>query len=409
MSLAEENSNQGINIPRKEKSTIRRSLENIAVCLVSSSLSIWAANSFWYSDYNQTRLQEVRIAQSQSQLEESSKYKRDANEDSEALKGIIEKPGDTPSVIFRPGVKGIAHGVYVSINSQGLRGPEIDPNADYYIVVLGDSHAFGAGVKQDRILGAQIKSELNENSSGKKYECYTIAIPGWGIRDIALRLKELHNQKDSFLNRFPPIAYVYLFCPNDIEGSAFPTSIDEINPGTKIGIIQSIVSHPRFSDLTRARMQPRLGGSILGKRTPYRIVYYGPKDPEAWKFFEKWFEVLDYETQGIDRVLIPEYFSVSEPHEDYAVQRLTETMAKERGWDVVDPFNELRDYLSNDGKGDIAKDYGKLCINMEKYDFHPNEKRCEIMARQAAKYIRGKMARQDSKYTRGKNYGFTHK
>ena len=130
---------------------------------------------------------------------------------------------------------------------------------------------------------------------------------------------------------------------------------------------------------------------------------------EAWKFFEKWFEVLDYETQGIDRGLIPEYFSVSEPHEDYAVQRLTETMAKERGWDVVDPFNELRDYLSNDGKGDIAKDYGKLCINMAKYDFHPNEKRCEIMARQAAKYIRGKMTGQDSKYTRGKNYGFTHK
>lgn len=50
----------------------------------------------------------------------------------------------------------------VTVNSLGMRGRESNPAAKLRFLVVGDSHAFGVGLKDDETLSAQLEQQFQQ-------------------------------------------------------------------------------------------------------------------------------------------------------------------------------------------------------------------------------------------------------
>jgi len=98
---------------------------------------------------------------------------------------------------LRPGVRGRFLGREVSINSQGMRGPERPLQKGpgvYRIVGLGDSQMFGWGVAQADTFLALLEAMLNREG-GDRCEIFNLAVPGYNtvqeVQAFAARVEAL--------------------------------------------------------------------------------------------------------------------------------------------------------------------------------------------------------------------------
>lgn len=76
-------------------------------------------------------------------------------------------------------------GVFVAINSHGLRGPEFSrekPDGVLRIAVLGDSFTFGEGVRWEDTFTEQLERELGPHLDSP-LEVLNLALPWWGTQD----------------------------------------------------------------------------------------------------------------------------------------------------------------------------------------------------------------------------------
>lgn len=116
------------------------------------------------------------------------------------------------------------HGVRVSYpgqldytldtNSRGFRGGEWDLSpARKNVLVLGDSFAFGWGVQWQETVGQILERELRKKEPA--FQVINLAIPGYSITEAVVSL-ELYR------SLLKPVAVVYVFCPNDIDGMRPP-------------------------------------------------------------------------------------------------------------------------------------------------------------------------------------------
>jgi len=102
----------------------------------------------------------------------------------------------------------------VDTNSQGFRGPDWDLSGKRRnVVVLGDSFAFGWGVSWAQTLGQILERELRKTDPS--WQVINLAMPGWSIREVVAAL-ELYREE------IRPVAVIYVFCPNDIDGMTSP-------------------------------------------------------------------------------------------------------------------------------------------------------------------------------------------
>jgi len=75
-----------------------------------------------------------------------------------------------------------------TINSIGMRGREIDAKADFRLLVVGDSHAFGVGLKDNETLSAQLEERLQQKY-GQNIIVANGGVPGYGLYQITGLLK----------------------------------------------------------------------------------------------------------------------------------------------------------------------------------------------------------------------------
>ncbi len=102
----------------------------------------------------------------------------------------------------------------VDTNSQGFRGPEWDLSPGRKnVLILGDSFAFGWGVSLEETMGKVLERDLRRKDPA--WQVINLAMPGWSIRE-ALAALELYRE------RLKPVAVIYVFCPNDIDGMTPP-------------------------------------------------------------------------------------------------------------------------------------------------------------------------------------------
>jgi lysophospholipase L1-like esterase len=102
----------------------------------------------------------------------------------------------------------------IRINSEGLRGPEVDPDPDQAtrILVIGDSFVFGVGVEDDETFTARLPEHL-AGSLGST-EGLNAGIPAFGVPDAESWLRR-HGLKLE-----PDVVVMAVFLGNDLADAA---------------------------------------------------------------------------------------------------------------------------------------------------------------------------------------------
>jgi hypothetical protein len=129
---------------------------------------------------------------------------------------------DNPRGYFGPG-----NAVLMTINSQGLRGDEVTqqkPAGTYRILGIGDSFAFGEGVKDEDTFLHRLQVRLNTNGSGPRYQVLNAGVQGYNTRDEVINLEYRWAS-------FQPDLVIIVFYINDAYRD---TTI--LNRGQELGI-----------------------------------------------------------------------------------------------------------------------------------------------------------------------------
>jgi len=100
-----------------------------------------------------------------------------------------------------------SNGINYTSNKMGFRSPPIDPSADH-ILILGDSVAYGAGVKEDETISSLL------NKSFPQYQTVNMATPGYGVDQYYLLLKRFVEKTR------PKIIITMLYTGNDIADTS---------------------------------------------------------------------------------------------------------------------------------------------------------------------------------------------
>jgi lysophospholipase L1-like esterase len=112
----------------------------------------------------------------------------------------------------RPGLRGTYYGVPVSINSLGMRGPEVPDKApgEFRILVMGDSVPFGIGVRYEDALPQQLERVLGERHPGRRFRALNMGVPSYNTEQELIQLRTLGIA-------LAPDAVILFFASNDIE------------------------------------------------------------------------------------------------------------------------------------------------------------------------------------------------
>ncbi|MCA9445646.1 MAG: hypothetical protein KC931_00930 [Candidatus Omnitrophica bacterium] len=116
--------------------------------------------------------------------------------------------------VLRPGFEGQAQGVEVSINSHGLRSPEVSlekPEGTFRILVLGDSWTYGVCIPQDQTYPAQLQKILEEKHPNRSIEVINTGLAGYETYNESVYFKRHGYQFE------PDIVLVGYYPVNDFH------------------------------------------------------------------------------------------------------------------------------------------------------------------------------------------------
>ena len=138
-------------------------------------------------------------------------------EDSETFQRTVLRPyADRCRLV--PNTTTTYMGKTVTINSEGLRNPEVSrqkAESGYRILVLGDSVAFGWGVDEQEAFPRCIEKKLNDapqrpgQEARTHYEVINAAVPGYGLYQELKQLAEIGK-------RYEPDMVILTLINNDI-------------------------------------------------------------------------------------------------------------------------------------------------------------------------------------------------
>jgi len=130
---------------------------------------------------------------------------------------------------LRPNARVIFQGVRVTVNSLGLRGPEIGPKApnEFRILCLGESTTFGARVHDEETYSAVLSTLLNKNQSARKYTVINAGVSAYSSFQ-SLKYLELRGFE------FEPDVVVFYHEVNDY----LPSAIRDAS-NTEIGVLMT--------------------------------------------------------------------------------------------------------------------------------------------------------------------------
>lgn len=141
------------------------------------------------------------------------------------LDGHAFVPSQNPEVLYelRPGFKGLYAGVPISINSQGFRGSELSKRNGQLavrVVVVGDSIAFGQGVREGETLADQVAARL-EGKLLARVEVINLGVPTYNT------CQEFARFKERALPLEPQVALL-IYVDNDTDPPLFQVNGDAV-------------------------------------------------------------------------------------------------------------------------------------------------------------------------------------
>jgi len=230
-------------------------------------------------------------------------------------------------------------GIPVQINSQGLRGPEVNsvkPPGTYRILNLGDSVVFGWGVEYKDTYGHRLQEALNQRYGNEEttYEVINAGVPGWNMENILAYLKAEGQayQPDLILVHFTVVNDVYGGNAMDPASEPF---FDWMRDRTHFWPFLSVQYR-----LLEVRMGRREAIPVLDP--PAEAVAYFPLQEDDPQWDKVWRSIDDIATLADERgsdfllVVLPTAFQVKDATYPTVLQRALVKRGIKEGVGVLD-------------------------------------------------------------------------
>jgi lysophospholipase L1-like esterase len=259
-----------------------------------------------------------------------------------------------------PGVRGMFLDTEIKVNAQGFRGPPVpqDPAPGTIRVVgLGDSIAFGWGVRDDDTFLAYIRKRFrDEHPSGLRLDVVNLGVPGYNT----------HQEVEAFVTRgisYHPDLVLLFLCDNDDE---LPNFVWKRDPYTlRRSYVWDLLAE-RLRRLTDAKLKTpleRTARTVQGTR-PWRTndAMLVPRSYRHMVGVEAVERALRRLAQFCQEQGIPVVYAGTGGELDERVRPL----ARELGFVVVDGIDHrVEQYLQQTGR-EIAS------LQVNPMDPHPN-------------------------------------
>lgn len=171
----------------------------------------------------------------------------------------------------------------VSINSLGLRGPEVakeKPPETYRILITGDSMVFGWGVNDHETFAAHLAALLNQKDTHRRYEVLNAGFTsGNGPASAYLYLKHYGMALQ------PDLVLVTIFSHNDLgdlEDGMWLGEKDKRNKGNERG--------PKLPEQVISAVLQVDAGYLVAREQPLRYKYPILRDSHLWQLSATWLE-----------------------------------------------------------------------------------------------------------------------
>jgi lysophospholipase L1-like esterase len=272
----------------------------------------------------------------------------------------VPLPGSGRVYGYPANSQGYAGGIPYRTNSSGFRGSEftnIDSARDFIILVLGDSYAFGYGVKSSEAFPALLESRLQQEYSGRRIRVVNLATPGYETSQELAVLRE-------WAPNFRPHLVLLQYHLNDIRRQRESVGAGDAPPPA---VQPRLVDMKRHSALLRlllprlAAIARSLGVSVKSTATTDLSEYVN--DGPAWKHNQETLQCLFGAAQSVGAAIgvlvVPNLVQLNDHH---PLTPAYETVMRFLTANRIPAVNAF-DYF----KGQRA---GSLWINV--FDAHPN-------------------------------------
>jgi lysophospholipase L1-like esterase len=264
--------------------------------------------------------------------------------------------------LMHPGEEYEWQSIPVRINSQGLRGPEVNlkkPPGTYRVLNLGDSVVFGWGVRYDDTYGYRLQELLNQHYGGDPvtYEVINAGVPGWNMANILayLEAKGLDYQPDLILLNFTVV--------NDVYGrSALSDSTESL-----VNWLRDHTYAWPFLSVQYHLLEVRLGqqGAIPVLNPPADSTAYFPtrEDDPQWDLV--WEPIQDIATLADEHgsefllIVLPTAFQVQDAAYPEVPQQVLARRGREDGIQVLDLLPIFREACQEAPPGESCGPEGR--------------------------------------------------
>jgi lysophospholipase L1-like esterase len=261
----------------------------------------------------------------------------------------------------RPGVEGEILGTHYTINADGFRGPvhaRPGPPDKFRVVVLGDSIAFGFGVREEQTFPRVLETLLAERAPEALVEVINLGTGGYSAWNEARLLEDVGIS-------YAPDLVLVQFSINDLND---PTS----HFGTQTKLVLGSIPDAAFPDPARSRGIAPLRRWVsrachlfqlctaLRQRTadqskPMRHTQESVRafrdpvestDRVEWRWLEDRYDEMAAAAESAGArfaVLAFPYRSQMKGKNPHPVSQHLESLARQRGWLLVDPLAAFRE------------------------------------------------------------------
>jgi GDSL-like Lipase/Acylhydrolase family len=257
------------------------------------------------------------------------------------------RPSTNKELIYEllPGVRGMFLGAEIKVNAQGFRGRPVpqDPEPGAIRVVgLGDSIAFGWGVRDDETFLAYLRKRFrDEHPGGPRLDAVDLGVPGYNT----------HQEVEAFVTRgisYHPDLVLLFLCDNDDE---LPNFVWKHDPYTvRRSYVWDFLTArlPRLADARPATPLERTKRTVRGNR-PWRTndAMLAPRSYRHMVGLEAVERALRRLSQLCRERDIPVVYAGTGGELDERVRPL----ARELGFVVVDGIDQrVEQYLQHSGR-----------------------------------------------------------
>lgn len=249
----------------------------------------------------------------------------------------------------------------VSSNSLGFRSPEVDP-AKKYILIVGDSVAWGYGVGDDETMSAYLQKRYVKD--GENVQVLNLGVSGYGIDQYVMWMKRN-------IDRTPPSAIIVVLCTsNDVDDTINNFANRKSKPlftmsGGQLHNINGRISKYSWMNLSSFyypyvkipivwRLQETISG-LLFRMSHKLILKYDPARVVIGALFDEIYKISMEHDSELLFVLVPPEDDLENHVPNYGFRFLAQILVHKK-YAHLNYFNllkyqpkELRDKLYKDG------------------------------------------------------------